>query len=141
MDEIHNELININPNHWMKKSYALDFGMAHTELGSIFEQIAEAVQRSMIHCAKAKKTAEELEGKKLMELRANWSTRFQDKMTEATLKAVMDQDPELIKEWNRYSVLKAWVTRFENMLENFRLKLGAMRSFEATRRKTIDDEM
>jgi hypothetical protein len=140
LEPIENDLIKIDPNKWFRKSYALDFGMAHTEIPVVLEQINDAIQRAAIAAADAKKDAEQLAGLKLMKLRQDWSNLYQDKMTEATLTAVMDQDEGLYQAWHRYSVLKSWVGRLENMMENLRLKLGAMRSFEATRRKTMDDE-
>jgi phage/plasmid-associated DNA primase len=61
-------------------------------------------------------------------------------MTETTVESVLAQDQQLYDAWHRYSVLRGYVNRLSETMENLRLKLGAMRSTEATRRKTIDDE-
>ena len=140
LDKIDNEIIQLDLDKWFKKSYALDFGMAHTELPSVLESLNEAIQRAAIATHDAKKDAEELAGAKLLVLRQEWTTRYQDKMTEAVLEAVQAQDKDIYDAWHRYAVLKSWVNRLENTVENLRLKMGAMRSFEATRRKTLDDE-
>jgi hypothetical protein len=141
LQSINNDLILFNADKWFKKSYALDFGQAHTEIPAVLEQINEAIQRAAIHTADAKKQAEQLEGERLMSVRRTWAATYEDKMTESTVAAVLAQDKDLMAAWHRYSVLKSWVSRLENTMENLRLKLGAMRSFEATRRKTLDDDV
>ena len=140
LENIENDVIKMDLDYWFKKGYALDFGMAHTELPSVLEEINDCIQRASISMHDAKKSAEHLQGIKLMKLRQEWSTTYSDKMTEATLEAVMAQDKDILEEWHRYAVLKSWVNRLENTVENLRLKAGMMRSSEATRRKTIDDE-
>lgn len=139
IEMIDNDIATIKVDKWLRKSYALDFGVAHSELTLVMENINESLQRANIACSDAKREAEELAGETLMKTRQGWSSQFEDKMTESTVAAVLAQDKNLIAAWRRYSVLKSWVTRLENMLENVRLKLGAMRSFEATRRKTLDE--
>jgi hypothetical protein len=140
LENIQNDVIHLDLDHWFKKAYSLDFGMAHTELPAVLEEINDCIQRAAIHMHRAKKSAEQLEGIKLMQLRQDWSTTYSDKMTESTVAAVLAQDKEILAEWDRYAVLKSWVNRLENTLENLRLKAGMMRSTEATRRKTLDDE-
>jgi hypothetical protein len=140
LDAIDNELIGINVDKWFKKSYPLDFGLAHIEISSVLEEINCAIQRTAIYVYDSKADAERLESAKLLKLRQEWSTLYQDKMTVETLKAVLAQDEEILAAWHRHHVLKGYLARFENMMENLRLKLGAMRSFEATRRKIIDDD-
>lgn len=136
-----NSVIKLNLDKWFKKSYPIDFGMAHTELPAVLEEINDSIQRASIAMHDAKKDAEEMEGVTLLKLRKDWATLYEDKMTEATLKAVMSQDKNIYDAWHRYAVLKSWVIRLGETMENLRLKLGAMRSFEATRRKTIVDEV
>lgn len=140
LEEIENELLKLDVNYWLRKPYDLDFGLAHSELTCVMEEVNSAVQKSFVLAADAKMDFEELEGAKLMELRQGWSSRCGDKMTVETLKAVMNQDQELKAAWHRYTVLESYVKRYSNLMEHLRLKLGAMRSSEATRRRTIDDD-
>lgn len=130
----------LDVDHWFKKQYSLDFGLAATELPCFLEEINDHIQRFSIWASDAKRDYEWLEGQKRMKLRQDWSTTYTDKMTETTVESVLAQDQELYDEWHRFTVLKSYVDRLRETMENLRLKLQAMRSSEATRRKTIDDE-
>jgi hypothetical protein len=141
LDPIKNDIIEINLDKWFKKAYPLDFGMAHVEITSVLEDINDAIQRASVAMHDAKKSAEQLAGAKMMKLRQEWTALYSDKMTEATVNAVLAQDEDIIAEWHRYAVLKSYVQRLDNTMENLRLKLGAMRSFEATRRRTLDEDV
>jgi hypothetical protein len=140
LEEIENELLKLDVNYWLRKTYDLDFGLAHSELTCVMEEVNDAVQKAFVLAADAKTDYEELEGATLMQLRQEWSSKQTDKMTVETLKAVMNQDKDLQKAWHRYTVLESCVKRYSNLMEHLRLKLGAMRSSEATRRRTIDDD-
>jgi len=109
-------------------------------LPCVMEEINDHIQKFSITMHDAKKDAEWLAGEKLMKLRQDWGTLYADKMTETTVQSVLAQDQELYDAWHRYAVLKSYVVRLSETMENLRLKLQAMRSSEATRRKTIDDE-
>ena len=132
--------LHLEPDHWFKKQYSLDFGLAATELPCVLEEINDHIQRFSIYASDAKRDCEWLRGQKLMKLRQEWSTLYADKMTETTVESVLAQDQELYDEYHRYVVLKSYVDRLRETMENLRLKLQSMRSSEATRRKTIDDD-
>lgn len=137
---INNDEIQLDLDHWFKKQYSLDFGMAATELPCVLEEINDHIQKFSVATADAKRDAEWMAGGKRMKLRQDWSNLYADKMTESTLEAVLAQDQELYDAWHRHAVLKSYVVRLTETMENLRLKVQAMRSSEATRRKTIDDE-
>lgn len=140
IEEIDNDLLKLDVNYWLRKQYETDFSFSHSELPCVMETVNNALQNAFVMAAQAKMDAEELEGAKLLELRKDWSSKYDDKMTVDTLKAAMAQDKDIQAAWSRYYVLESCVKRYTNLMEHFRLKLGAMRSSEASRRKTLDDD-
>lgn len=65
---------------------------------------------------------------------------YGEKQTEAALERAIPLELEVQKVHEEFSVLKAWVNRLQGLQANLQSKLDLLRTFEATRRRLVDDE-
>lgn len=131
----------LDMQYYIQKEY-LDIAQAAVELPSIIEAISAYHQVVTENKIRTKARLEQRESRALFELKGGefQSKGYGDKITEASLKAAVVLDDEVMQLTEEFAVWSALEDRLERSGKALLGKLDIVRSSEATRRKVFGNE-
>lgn len=119
-----------------------EIGEASHELPIVLEYVSQKLQ-DLIEAKFIKKhRIKEAEGAAYFALKKGDFIRkgYGEKATDAAVEHAVALDENVIKAYQEFAVLSGWAMRLQNIQANLETKLNLLRTFEATRRKLIEDE-
>ncbi len=127
-------------DYYLRKRYD-EIGEAAEEVPIIMEYISCKLQELLESKFIAKQKIKEAEGAAYFFLKkGGFEERgYGEKQTEKALEMAVPLEESVRNAYESFSVLNGWVMRLQGAQLNLQLKLDLLRSFEATRRKLIED--
>ncbi len=127
-------------DYYLRKQYD-EIGEAAEEVPIIMEYISAKLQELMEQKLIARQAIKEAESAAYFFLkRGGFEEKgYGEKLTEKALEMAIPLEESVSKAHTDFSVLNGWAMRLQGAQLNLQLKLDLLRSFEATRRKLIED--